>query len=146
MDSKSQPELLPPSTQIVPAKKTGRPKGSFTYTQEIGDAICALVAQGDSRRKAAEQVGVPVSTIHEWETNIQSFSDQYAYATGQRAEHYFEWIIKRSNTIKDKDDAFVARVQIDAIKWACSKLLPRKYADKIDVNVEVTAKRVVTDL
>lgn len=122
----------------------GRPS---SYSQETANLICAYVAQGLSRRKACELVKVPLATVNDWiNDNRENFSVQYARAEESRADHYFEHIVTRAQNIKDKDDAQVARVEIDAIKWACSKLLPKKYGDKVDLNVEVTAKRVVSDL
>jgi len=109
-------------------KKTGRPKGSNTYTPEVGDMICERIANGESLRSIVAAEKLTFSTIMRWVSDVDSLRDQYARAREQQAEGYASDIV----TISDSEpDPAKARVRVDARKWVASKLLPKKYGDKV---------------
>jgi hypothetical protein len=62
-----------------------------------------------------------------------SAADQYARATATLAEAQIEQMEK---TIEDLRNGTItsdmARVELDARKWFASKLLPKKYGDKVE--------------
>jgi hypothetical protein len=67
-------------------------------------------------------------TVWRWQKENEAFRSQYARAREQQAETFADEII----TIADRaEDANIARLQVDARKWAASKLAPKKYGDKI---------------
>ncbi len=53
---------------------------------------------------------------------------RYARARGEQADFYADEIITIADT---EPDAAIARVRIDARKWAASKLRPKVYGDKV---------------
>ena len=77
------------------------------------------------------------STVCKWLNENQDFSEQYARARGRQADHYFEEIVEIADSV-EADSAAVAkaRLQVDARKWAASKLAPKKYGEKTELDVK----------
>lgn len=124
------------------------------YTPETADAICELLADGDSLRKICSQDGMPnKSTVFRWLAANEEFRDQYARARESQADSYVDDITDIADTAKP-EDAAVARLRIDARKWAAGKLRPKAYGDKLDlqhtgpnggaIQIEAVEWRVVT--
>jgi hypothetical protein len=87
-------------------------------------------------------------TFYDWIESNEDFINKYARATEKRAAAMFEQMIEISNTEQEtiktifdgekttiiKEDHHQSRkLQIDTIKWALSKMQPKKYGDKLDV-------------
>lgn len=116
------------------------------YTQEKGDAICALLADGLSLRKSAAECGVSASHVLSWTTAIPAFGEQYAAARARGYELLADEIIEISDDDSqdvirtengDKANAeFVARsrLRVDSRKWMLAKMLPKRFGDKLDLN------------
>jgi hypothetical protein len=74
---------------------------------------------------------MPVSSaIYRWLDSNQSFKEQYAQARVRQADYYAEMIIDESF---GAHDASIGRLRMDALKWASSKIAPKKYGDKIEL-------------
>lgn len=108
----------------------------MAYSEEQAQAIkarvCLEIAEGKSLRSICEADDMPAAeTIRAWLIEDGSFSVQYARAREEQADFYADQIIDIADEAKD---ANLARLQIDARKWKASKLQPKKYGDKIDLN------------
>lgn len=122
------------------SKPTGRP-GS--YTQDLAERVCVLIAQGDSVAKIGEMDGMPdARTIFRWlasnaggdEDDPASFRQQYMRARASRADARFE----RLDEIMEKVgngllDPAAARVMMDAIKWQSGKENAKRYGEKVQL-------------
>jgi hypothetical protein len=109
-------------------KKNGRPT---IYTQAIADEICERLAHGETLRKMVlDEHMPPAGTIYRWLDSNESFRDQYAQARVRQADYYAEMIIDESF---GAHDASIGRLRMDALKWASSKIAPKKYGDKIEL-------------
>ena len=127
-------------------KPTGRPS---TYTPEIAADICAHLAEGGLLIDWCRQPGRPnVATVNRWMEAHPSFRAEYARAreTGLhvRAEQVIAISDDRSGDYKtDADGREVvdhehiqrARLRVDSRKWLASKLLPKIYGDKQQLDV-----------
>ena len=79
------------------------------------------------------------STVRLWQAADAEFSAQYARAREARAEVLADEIVD----IADKaEDAQIARLQVDARKWAASKLDPKRYGDRLDIDATVRKAEV----
>jgi hypothetical protein len=108
--------------------KGGRPT---IYTQAIADEICERLAHGETLRKMVlDDHMPPAGTIYRWLDSNESFRDQYAQARVRQADYYAEMIIDESF---GAHDASIGRLRMDALKWASSKIAPKKYGDKIEL-------------
>ena len=132
-------------TPAKPTVRKGRPGRPSDYTESIGKKVCELIAGGSSLRDIAALPNMPSKTaVIRWARQHDGFRDQYARARQDQATAKFDQI---SDLVKDMLDggipADIARVAIDACKWQASKLEPKKYGDKLDVEHSgaITVKR-----
>ena len=129
--------------------KIGRPTG---YTQDIADTICKRISQGESVRTICKDKTMPdAGTVYNWllDKDLVSFFKQYARAKDTQAELMFDELLEIADdgsndlmTIEKGDVAYEvenkevvnrSRLRVDTRKWYLSKVLPKKYGDKIDV-------------
>lgn len=122
-------------------RPTGRPT---KFTQELADTICSRIAEGESLRSICRGDTVPhIGTILRWVAENSVFREQYEVAMAQRAESMFEEILEIADETKrdtiatengEKPNAewiSRSRLRVDARKWMLSKMLPKKYGDKM---------------
>lgn len=131
---------LPDHAAPAPAPVSTPP----TYDAATVDAILADVSTGKSLRRACQARNVPHNTILRWvrEDSPPGLSDQYARAREQQAHALADGIVEIATSEDAKADPNLLRVRLDAAKWAASKILPRVYGDRIDVNANVTTHQV----
>lgn len=104
------------------------------YTPELATKICKRIAGGESLRSICSDEEMPNrSTIHLWilDPAKKEFSDQYELACNTRAENMFDEL----EAIADNTDGDVQRdrLRVDTRKWYLSKVLPKKYGEKLDL-------------
>lgn len=104
----------------------GRPS---SFTEEIADEICARIAAGESLRGLCTDAHLPSEdTVRRWLRDNEKFQGQYRRAREDQADTFADEIVGIADT---EEDPNVARVRIDARKWAAGKLRPKVYGDKI---------------
>jgi hypothetical protein len=110
-------------------KPFGRPT---IYSQELADEICNRLAHGETLRTIiASSPHLPCrTTIYRWNADNEDFRNQYTKARAEQADYYAELIVDESYS---SHDAAIGRLRVDALKWAASKMAPKKYGDKIEV-------------
>lgn len=130
--------------------KLGRPSG---YTPELADLICAELSDGKSLRKVCQDESMPnKATVFRWLREREDFRDQYARAKEEAADSLADEMTDIADDGSndwmeafDKDGTAIgwklngehvqrSRVRIDTRKWLASKLKPKKYGDKIEVD------------
>jgi len=126
----------------------------LTYSAELADEVCALVAEGKSLRQITEQPGMPSSrrAVQHWMTRFPEFREKYECAMMLCAEFWAHEIIEISDDstgdyvitedgrrVVDNEHINRSRLKVDSRKWLLSKLLPKRYGDRIqaDMNVAV---------
>lgn len=136
----------------------GRPT---IYSHDLVDAICERISSGESVRTICKDEKMPnASTIYEWlnDATKSYFSEQYAKARNKQADHLFEEILDiaddGTNDWIEREDPDNpgwqfngehyqrSRLRIDARKWYLSKVLPKKYGEKIDVDHTTNGKDI----
>jgi hypothetical protein len=123
----------------------------MAYSQEdiesIFKIIISEIENGASLRSCLRKDNRPSSsTFFIWIDEDIEKSKQYERAVELRSEYLFDEIIEIADkqgedVSEDKDGNRVInhnivqrnRLQIDARKWALSKMLPKKYGDKLDM-------------
>ena len=112
-------------------KKIGRPTG---YTKRLGTRICERIAKGESVRKIVKDKKMPTtSMIFRWllDKDKKEFREQYEEARNVQAETMFEELIEIADA--KKKDVMRDRLRVDTRKWYLSKVLPKKFGDKLDL-------------
>lgn len=108
----------------------GRPS---EYTDELASEICERLAKGETLRTIiASSPHIPSRTsVYRWLQSNESFRNRYAQARAEQADYYAELIVDESFS---SHDAQIGRLRVDALKWAASKMAPKKYGDKIEID------------
>lgn len=126
----------------------GRPS---SYTQATADEICRRLAEGESLRQIIAAASMPDQrTVYRWLESNADFRQQYVHARELQAEFYADEIVriadecmigtkttKRANgdtEIVTGDMVDRSRLRVEARKWIASKLLPKKYGDKLELD------------
>jgi hypothetical protein len=145
--------------------EAGRPKYWIGKLKEDAiDVILIRIENGESVRTILndnrDNKKLPSRRIfNKWLIDDDGLSTQYAHACEVRAENIFEDILsiadESENDVKrDKDGKEIingeviqrSRLRVDARKWYLSKLSPKKYGDKIDVNSNNVNHNINQDL
>lgn len=116
-------------------KRKGRPTD---YTKDTADKICEKISGGLSLRAICAEAGMPArGTVYRWLIENADFQDQYARARDKQADYFAEEIIEIADSAEAESAAVSkAKLQIDARKWAASKIAPKKYGDKQEIDVK----------
>lgn len=125
--------------------------GQTEFTPELGDVICAEIIDGKSLRSICKMEGMPAKrTVMYWLRKYPQFKSMYDLACIERSEAYAEEIVdiaddgsndwmevetKSGNVITVVDHEHIQRskLRVEARKWICSKMKPRKYGEKIEL-------------
>lgn len=128
----------------------GRPTD---YNQEIADAICERLSDGESLRTICADDAMPNRvTVYRWLFKREEFCNQYAQAREYQAETMADemtdiaddgsndWMERKNSDgeiIGWQENGEALRrsaLRIDTRKWIASRLLPKKYGDKIQTD------------
>ena len=110
--------------------------------KEIFNNIFNSLENGNSLRRTLSVIDLPAKTFYEWVDADEEKSKQYARSKELGIEARFEsieadYLEKPKVTADGKiDGSWVAlqRLKIDSKKWELSKLAPKKYGDKLEVD------------
>ncbi len=131
-----------------PKPKARRGRGRPTrYTPEVAADICTRLAEGESVRSICRDGAMPaLRTVMGWlfDGEHEEFLQQYASAREVQAEVWADEIVgiaddAAGDLTTDKDGKDVvnhehiqrSRLRVDTRKWIASKLLPKRYGDKL---------------
>lgn len=115
--------------------------------------LCDALACGESLLSFSRRMDFAFTTLRDWLDSDPERAAQYARARDRRADVLAERIEQAveepvaTNSRGDVDPGAVAekRLKVDTLKWVASKLAPRRYGDKIEVDASVKLD-VVGDL
>ncbi len=107
--------------------KIGRPSD---YTEAMANHICSEISAGRSLRSICDDSGMPgQTTIFRWLADNKDFREQYAHAREAQMDAMAEEIIDIADT-ENSEDVQRAKLRIDTRKWLMSKMAPKRYGDK----------------
>ena len=124
----------------------------MAYSEDKFNDIIAFIEDGLSLRKAAIKVGISTRSFYNWIEKDVELQQQYARATISRADSIFEEILDiaddssgdkkytENGEVMDSEYVQRSRLRVDARKWAVSKMNPKKYGDKYEVDATITNK------
>jgi len=97
------------------------------------------IADGGTIREACKSAGLSLSGFMKI-VNSGRMVEQYARAMELRAASLFDDML----AISDSDAVDVQRdkLRVDTRKWALSKMMPKKYGDKLETTIEGGEKPV----
>jgi hypothetical protein len=109
----------------------GRPSD---YSEELADRICAEVGRGRAIVKICDEDWAPCyATVKNWQRSKPDFMANYARAKEESADFMADEILSIADE-KEADPRDRA-VRIDARKWVAAKLKPKKYSERMALDV-----------
>lgn len=117
-------------------KKTGRPT---LKTQELLEEFCRRIGEGRSVASVCKDEDMPEDrAIWRWLARDEGFSRDYARAVQARAMAHADRILDVSQAVlAGKVPPEAARVALDGMKWTASRLLPKLYGDRTQLEATV---------
>ena len=127
----------------------GRPS---KYSEAMANRICEEIADGKTVSEICAAEDMPArSTVFKWLSDHEEFSDQYARAREDQVERMADELLEIADDgtndymERQNDDGSTyevfngehvqrSRLRVDTRKWLMSKMLPKKYGDKQEVN------------
>lgn len=106
--------------------------GRELIAQSIVDKAIDLVADGSSLREIARALNLKVTTLHDAITRHPQSLERYERARELQADIEADEIKEIAD---NEPDASRAKVRVDVRKWRASKMRPKIYGDKLDLNV-----------
>ena len=142
-----QPQTVTKSITTINHKS----KEAEEVRQNKCKAIIQLIeTKGESLNKAAKQIGIDTRTFHDMIQKDTSLLHHYARAMELRADLIAERMVRnshnRSNDFYTDSDGNLKpnpvsvqrdRLILDTDKWLLSKLMPKKYGDRLTLDGEV---------
>ena len=128
---------------------TGRPS---KYSEKLADEICARLAEGQSVRTVCRDENMPcMSTIFKWLREKEQFSQQYVRAKQEAADALAEEMLDIADDATNDwmerlgsdgqplgyqlngEHVQRSKLRVDTRKWLASKLKPKTYGDRQQV-------------
>lgn len=123
------------------------------YTKELATEICKRIARGESVRSIDKDPSMPSGgTIYNWllDSDKKEFLEQYESARAIQAELMFEELLEiaddgqndymekenqdgTSTEVLNSEHIQRSRLRVDTRKWYLSKVLPKKFGEKLDM-------------
>lgn len=117
------------------------------YTKEKARRICDAIAEGGQINTIARELGVGRRTIYAWKAKHPQFKADLEDARALHLDYLQDRIrelctamheIAASGRETARLELDAAKIEIDAVKWELSKLLPKQYGEKSQM--EITGK------
>ena len=101
------------------------------YSPELAAEICRRVSNGETLRDVCRTPGMPPeSTVRWWFSHdLEGFAALYAQARKSQVEAWADDLVAISEERDTEPND--RRVRIDTKRWLMSKLVPKKYGDRI---------------
>jgi hypothetical protein len=107
---------------------------------EIQEKVITEIQTGRSLRQVCGDEGMPnFRTVQRWIVSDGSFAVRYARARTAQADTLFDRMEAVEEAVSAGTmDSHAARVVLDSMRWRASKLAPKVYGDRLDVQVSDT--------
>jgi hypothetical protein len=120
--------------------KMGRPR---KYREKLAEQICNELIAGKSLMKICAQEGMPSrSTVLSWLTLYPTFRTMYQFARESQADLMDDLILDTANKCSESDYQS-SRVKINAYQWRASRLKPKQYGDRINLDTNIQVTRII---
>lgn len=106
------------------------------FDPEKAESVLEQIRSGQSVRKACEAVSLSPVTFLRWVEN-HGLSEQYAKAREMQADALFdelEAVAAEALKATTAVEVQARRLVVDTHKWRISKILPRRYGDKLELS------------
>jgi outer membrane lipoprotein-sorting protein len=127
-------------TKARQSKRMGRPT---IYSEDLANKICDRIAFGRSLRSVCEDSDIPNKmTVLRWLRDKPDFRAQYEISRKELIELEADRLLEIADN--SDEDPQRSRLMVDARKWLLSKLVPKKYGDRIELEQSGELDLVIT--
>ena len=124
-------------------------------TKQKKESFIKRITEGESLRTICKDENeIDDNTLYTWLHKDKHFKEQYVHARKEQGLFYKEKIENviaelKENDIQSRELTDIARLEIDALKWIASKLLPKVYGSAtqqqlVQVNIQpITGMQIV---
>jgi hypothetical protein len=111
-----------------------------TYSEPIATAILAAMMEGKSLRQVCDGKNMPNrATVYRWMEADADFAAKCAHARLVQADVLADEMADiEDRTLAGDVDAAVARVVLSSKQWRASKMSPKKYGDRLEIDGNTT--------
>ena len=115
-------------------QRPGRPS---TYTSSMAEQICERIAEGEPLTRICKDRQIPAyRTVLGWRAANKEFQQMYARARQDAADTLADQIRELAGRVERGElEPNAGRIVIDTLKWVASKLKPREYGDRAQLDV-----------
>ena len=150
----------PKAKKVTSNARVRERKPRVTHSEDLVSTILDRVAKGEPLSKVCDSPDMPTrKSFFEWVAKDPAILAAYNLAIEMRADLYAEETIQIADDgsrdytvtedgreVPDHDHIARSRLRVDARKWYASKLAPKKYGDKLDMNHGVQPDNPLADL
>ncbi len=141
--------LVDSAKPVLPKRRT-----NCEFTEQRAEEICSRMAAGETLPQICRDAHMPSPNVvrYTWTEKYPAFSDAYIRARHALVDHWAEETIDiaddstndyvdrevragRAVRVVDQEHIARARLRVDARRWLVSKLNPKSYGDRVDLNV-----------
>lgn len=141
---KGKAEAARRPAESKPKRKMGRPT---SYTEEIAEKICILLAEGDSLLEICAAPDIPdYSTVMRWVITRDDFYKIYARAREAQPEAFLDRSLGDLRAAKTKDEIMAEARRLEALIRLAEKLAPKKYGNRLELAGSVEMKMTDDEL
>lgn len=126
-------------------EKKPKAKRPSKVTPDVKDRIDREVALGKSLRSVCKQKDMPsISRVMAVLQEDEAWQERYARARRRGIESHIDGLVDLADEATE-DNAHAVRLRVDTRKWIASKLLPKIYGDKLEIEADVRDTREPVD-
>lgn len=118
------------------------------YSAKLALDICDQIANGAALTTICAGAGMPhYATVMRWILVHPDFAKDYDRARELQADYLAEQVLEiadKAAVRPNKAKSTAARNQMDARKWYAGKVRPKRWGDRVDVNVEAQVRPLET--
>ena len=94
--------------------------------------VCELMRNGQSLLQACKEVGVPKTTVLSWVDRYDGVREEYELARDQLIDYRRDEMLEIVDSCEETTESVQkARLRYDARRWELSKIMPRRFGDKV---------------
>lgn len=103
----------------------------------VVEAICERLANGESLAAICRDKNMPTTRCFlQWADEHGAVAAEYSRALVARAEWFNAEHDRIRKTAVDRESAAAARVQLAGLEWQMGRMAPKRYGERVDLNVE----------
>lgn len=115
------------SHTFVQGSQGGRP---LEYSETTAAIIIQRLEEGWTLERISKAVDMPFkTTIYRWMDRVPGFATAFARARVRRSHSWADQAVQETLDAVDRDGAAIAKVRLDALKWAASVANPKDYSE-----------------